>query len=337
MVSDNQKKFRLAIVGAGTFAEANHFPSLSTHSFDDIERVAVCDLRTERAELMADRYGWKATYTDYHEMVERERPDGVIVCLGARAHPTVAIELLSLGVPLFLEKPSSRFLDETEAIRQASKSFGVPVQVGHQKRHGLAYQRARERASDIESFGRIIQIESKMHGFPVFPTFYTCMLEWQCHNLDLVISFGGPIESLEARAHFTGERTGALVAMIGFASGAVGTLGWGTYGGPGQFAERIEILSDKGNGIIIENGRDVIFYDPEAGRRFSPDWNPISKNQSHVYNGYVPELRHFIDCVRSGVEPTPSIDDEAVTMRWLEEIAKKAAVPLAWDYIASAP
>jgi len=21
-----------------------------------------------------------------------------------------------------------------------------------------------------------------MHGFIVFPTFYTCILEWQCHN-----------------------------------------------------------------------------------------------------------------------------------------------------------
>jgi hypothetical protein len=36
-----------------------------------------------------------------------------------------------------------------------------------------------------------------MHGFTVFPTFYTCMLEWQCHNLDLVASFGGTISEIQ--------------------------------------------------------------------------------------------------------------------------------------------
>ena len=34
-----RKKFRLGIVGAGIFAEANHYPSLSLHFFDDVERV----------------------------------------------------------------------------------------------------------------------------------------------------------------------------------------------------------------------------------------------------------------------------------------------------------
>ena len=99
--------------------------------------------------------------------------------------------------------------------------------------------------------------------------------------------------------------------MLRFAGGAVGTLGWGTYGGPGQFAERIEILSDKGKGVIITNAREVTSYTEEIGRTWTSDWNPISNNQSHVFNGYVGELRHFIDCVRNGKTPVPSIQDEA--------------------------
>lgn len=335
-MAKTEERFRLAIVGAGIFAEANHFPSLSTHFFDDVDRVAVCDLKPERAERLAERYGWKRTFTDFHEMIRAEKPDAVIVCLGAKSHPTVAKEIVSLGVPVFLEKPSSRFLEETEQIRDISIQKGVPVQVGHQKRHSLAYKRARERVANHAQFGNIVQIESKMHGFPIFPTFYTCMLEWQCHNLDLVISFGGPIESVEAMAHMTGKNTGALTALLRFESGSVATLGWGTYGGPGQYAERIEIVSDTGNGVIVENARDVTFYTPETGEVFSPDWNPISQNQSHVYNGYVMELRHFIDSVRSGEEPTPSIKDEAMTMYWLQEIARKAGVQLEWEFISSA-
>ncbi len=329
-------KFKLAIIGAGTFAEANIYPSLSTHFFDDVDRVAICDLQPERAARLAGKYGWPKTYTDYREMLNEEKPDGVIVVLGAKHHPVVAPEVLEMGFPVFLEKPSAIDVEGTLKIVEAAERAGMPVQVGHQKRHGIAYMRARDYVEDKEQFGNVIQIESKMHGFDVFPTFYTCMLEWQCHNLDLVISFGGQIKDIEAMSFKTSDKTGALTAMLRFESGALGSLAWGTYGGPGQFAERVEILGDKGRGVIITNAREVTFCDEEVGHTWTNDWNPISPNQSHVFNGYVGELRHFIDCVRDGGDPVPSIQQEAKTMQYLAEIAKKADIPLEWGFISSA-
>ena len=206
----SDSKFRLAVIGAGIFAEANIYPSLSTHFFDDVERVAVCDLKPERACRLAQNYGWGKTYTDFREMLDRENPDGVVVVLGAPNHPKVTCQVLEMGFPVFLEKPSSMYLDGTLEILEAAKKAGKPVQVGHQKRHSLAYNRARQFVQDRENFGNVIQIESKMHGFTVFPTFYTCMLEWQCHNLDLVISFGGPIAEIEAKSFRNSPRTGSL-------------------------------------------------------------------------------------------------------------------------------
>ena len=74
----------------------------------------------------------------------------------------------------------------------------------------------------------------------------------------------------------------------------------------------------------------------EVGQTWTHDWNPISPNQSHVFNGYVGELRHFIDCVRAGRPPVPSIQDELKTMAYLAEIAAKADIPLEWAFISSA-
>ena len=161
------------------------------------------------------------------------------------------------------------------------------------------------------------------------------MLEWQCHNLDIVVSYGGDIAEVGAMSCRTGARTGGLVAMLRFAGGAVGTLGWGTYGGPGQFAERIEILGDKGKGVIITNAREVTSYTEDTGQTWTSDWNPISPNQSHVFNGYVGELRHFIDCIKKGKTPVPSIHDEAKTMARLAEIATKAGIPIKWAPVSS--
>ena len=329
-------KIKTGVIGAGIFAEANLYPSLSLHFFDDCDRAAVCDLKRDRAERMAGKYGWRSVYTDYREMLDRERPDAVFVCLGGKYHPDVVPEILERGLPVFLEKPSSIDVAGTEKIAAAARKTGAIVQVGHQKRHGLAYNRARQIVLDRNVFGSIVQIESKMHGFTVFPTFYTCMLEWQCHNLDLIVSFGGNISDIQAMAFRQTEKTGGLIAMLRFESGALGTLAWGTYGGPGQYAERIEILGDRGKGVIVANAREVTFYDGDVGETWAPDWNPISRNQSHVFNGYVGELRHFFDCIKGGQTPVPSIHDELKTMVWLAEIAGKAGIPLEWAPVSSA-
>ncbi len=330
------EKFRLGIIGAGIFAEANHYPSLSLHFFDHVERAAICDLDGARAERMAAKYGWNHTYTNYAEMIEKEPLDGVIVCVGGKYAPKVSVDVLRKGLPVFIEKPSSTFYEDTVKVAEAARETGLIAQVGHQKRHGLAYRRAMDIVRDTQTFGNIIQIESKMHGFDVFPTFYTCMLEWQCHNLDIIRAFCGDIKEIEAKSFRNSDRTGALTAMLKFESGALGVLGWGTYGGPGQFSERIEILSDKGRGVIIQNACEVISYTPEAGEHWTHDWNPISQNQSHVFNGYVYELLHFIDCVRSGKTPAPSIFDEEATMKDLQTIAQKAGIPLEWAPVSSA-
>jgi len=50
-VNSQHPRFRMGIIGAGIFAEANHYPSLSHHALrDTVERVAVCDLDRGRAD-----------------------------------------------------------------------------------------------------------------------------------------------------------------------------------------------------------------------------------------------------------------------------------------------
>jgi predicted dehydrogenase len=150
------------------------------------------------------------------------------------------------------------------------------------------------------------------------------------HNVDLVRYFAGDIVGLHAEAHTTSKATGALVSTLRFESGAVGVLCWGTYGGPGSFTERIEVLGDNNKGIIITNAREVTLYDKDVGETWTSDWDPISKNQSHVFNGYVGGLRNFIDCVKKEQEPNPSILEEVKTMKCLIEIANKAGIPVEW-------
>ena len=112
---------------------------LSPQFFDDVDRAAVCDLNRERADRIACKYGWGNVYNDLKQMVKNERLDGVIVCVGARSCVKVSAKVLENGLPVFLEKPSSIDLEGTLKIAKVAKKKGLIVQVGHQKRHGLAY------------------------------------------------------------------------------------------------------------------------------------------------------------------------------------------------------
>src|SRR5690348_13080218 len=98
----------LGFVGTGGIAQA-HLEALA--KLEGVRIGAVCDVVEERARAVADRFG-SAVYTDYVPMLERERLDGLYVCLAPFAHrprpdgtPPPEILAAERGVHLFVEKP----------------------------------------------------------------------------------------------------------------------------------------------------------------------------------------------------------------------------------------
>ena len=68
--------------------------------------VAVSDVLEEKAEAIRQRYGAERAYTDYQEMIEKEKPD--IVCLATRPGPHADITVFAAenGVKgIYCEKP----------------------------------------------------------------------------------------------------------------------------------------------------------------------------------------------------------------------------------------
>jgi UDP-N-acetylglucosamine 3-dehydrogenase len=329
------KNFRIAVIGAGIHAETNIFPSLANHLLADVDKAAVCDLDQGKARRMASMCGCGNTYTDYRQMIETEHPDGTIVCLNASLHPKVVVDCLENGVPVLVEKAPAATVEQARAMLDASKRTGKIVMIAHQKRHGTAYRKAKEIVSNVREFGRIVQIEAKMHGMPRFPNNFCCLMEWQIHNIDLIRWFGGDISSIKIQSQVYGENTAALVMALKFANEAVGALSWGTYGGPGPYCERLEIISDQGKGVIVENAYNVTYYNESWGNQWRPDWNPNLGNQSQVLMGYVGEIQRFVECVRNGAAPSSSIEDGVKNLEAIFEIARQMQISTEWIFTPS--
>ena len=73
-------------------------------------------------------------YTDWEAMFEAEPLDGVFVCTPPAVHLGPARAAFERGVPVYLEKPLARSLDDGEAIVAAWRESGVLCSVGYQWR-----------------------------------------------------------------------------------------------------------------------------------------------------------------------------------------------------------
>lgn len=70
--------------------------------------------------------------------------DAVSVCVPTLAHMEVGLQAIERGVPVLIEKPLARTVEEGEALLQASERSGVPVMVGHVERFNPVTWRIKE-------------------------------------------------------------------------------------------------------------------------------------------------------------------------------------------------
>ena len=85
-------KVRVAIIGAGAMANAAHAPSLS--SLNDVAVVGICDLIEQRAQDTAAKFGIPASFVDFHEMIEKTKPDAVWIVIWPHQLIIVVISFL---------------------------------------------------------------------------------------------------------------------------------------------------------------------------------------------------------------------------------------------------
>lgn len=95
------KKLKCAIVGCGGIAQV-HGAALSIQ--DTAELVAFADIRPERAEAMAQKYGG-SSYSSIEELLEKEEIDVVHLCTPHYLHTPMARLAAGKGINVFTEKP----------------------------------------------------------------------------------------------------------------------------------------------------------------------------------------------------------------------------------------
>lgn len=339
-----EKNLRLAAIGCGGHARRNILPALQ---YAPVDLVAVCDLDRPRAENAARLFGARAVYTDYREMLEKERPDAVTVVTnydgeGRPRYPAIATDALRAGAHAWIEKPPAASVAEVEEMMTVSRETDRFVGVGFKKMFFPANVKVKEIISRPE-FGPIRTITARYPQFlpPVEDRQdgrnMVGFLDHIVHPYSVLRLLGGPIESLYVER----EPGGGSQTLIRFTSGAVGSLHL-AHGQSGMSPlERTEIVGQSAN-VVVDNNVRVTHYRPgtppggygRAGSFYGPDdaaplvWEP-EFSLGQLYNkglfllGYAPELRHFCECVLVNRPPDIGNLDDALEMLRIYEAYRR--------------
>ena len=143
--------FRCGVIGCGNIA-VMHLDSIAT--LENLELVAVCDIKHERAAVVAEKYGCKA-YSDYREMIESENLDAVHICLPHYLHTLVAQHALSHGLHVLSEKPMSIHLKDAVETVKLAKQTGLQYGVIFQCRYNTPSQLVKKRLTE-GALGKIL-------------------------------------------------------------------------------------------------------------------------------------------------------------------------------------
>jgi len=233
---------KIAIAGAGAITERAHIPAL--RSIADAQIIAIQSRTADKAERVA-RAIWPGdagrpnVYSDFDEMLARERPDAVGIFTPNYLHCEFTVKALSAGAHVLVEKPMAPTAAAAHKMADAAAKARRVLMVAMQQRFG-GIERAIKDAVTSGAIGRPHFIRARLsHGGPEswapgqkwFTTASEAgggaMLDLGVHVADLAIWIMGEIDSVSGQVCILAkqievEDTGAMI--IQFKSGAIGVV-----------------------------------------------------------------------------------------------------------------
>src|ERR1043166_6207483 len=126
------RKYRTALIGSGWWGKNILKEAMASGR---VKIIALCDVDANTLEAAAEKVNdlsgdQPKTYKDYRELLEKEKPEVVIIASPDHWHALQTIAALKAGAHVFVEKPTGHTVNESRAMLQAARESGRVVQVG---------------------------------------------------------------------------------------------------------------------------------------------------------------------------------------------------------------
>jgi UDP-N-acetylglucosamine 3-dehydrogenase len=172
---------KVAVIGTGAMGK-NHARIYA--SMEGVELAGVADL-DERGGMAVASANKCKYYRDYKELLEKEKPLAVSVCVPTAAHYRIARDLIDRGIHVLIEKPIAKSVSDAEDLVAAAKKKGVKIAVGHVERFNPAVQQLKK-LIDEGTLGDITSILARRVGlFPPRIKDANVVIDIGVHDIDV--------------------------------------------------------------------------------------------------------------------------------------------------------
>jgi predicted dehydrogenase len=337
-------KLPIAVVGAGQIGRT-HIDRAQRS--EHVELVAVADPSPAAADV-ARRAG-VPFFADHRDLLAEVRPKGVVVATPNATHAPITVECLRHGAAVLVEKPIADTLADAARIGDAARASGLPVLVGHQRRHNPIVRKARALvASGV--LGRPVSVTAMCTWLKPREYFDAAWRRQRgggpvlinlIHDIDLMRHLFGEIDSVlalasnAARGH---EVEDTAVAALRFRNGALGTLtvsdsaatpwNYDLAAGEAERFPRHDVDAHfycGSDGALSLPRLQLWRYRADQGARAWEDPLTMERTPLHAGCPYAEQLRHFAALVEGREEAVCSAHDGMRTLAATLAVSEAAA------------
>lgn len=323
------KIMKYALIGCGRISP-NHIEAAKNNK---LNFVAMCDTLSSAMEEKVKDFSLSDNihkYVDYKEMLDKEEPDLVAIATPSGEHAMIALDCISAGCHVIIEKPIALSIRDANAIINVAKKCNVLVCANHQNRFNKSVQYIRK-ALEANRFGRLLH--GAAHVRWNRGESYYSQASWrgtwaqdggalmnQCiHNIDLLrwlLSYGSQdmnhdIEEVFAYTdqliHPYLEAEDLGLALVRFSNGSYGIIEGTTNIYPKNLEETLYIFGEKGtvkaggtSDNIIEEWQFADHNGSDSGHIDDPEdvKSRFSENPPNIYGfGHTPLYANMIAAI----------------------------------------
>jgi predicted dehydrogenase len=153
-----RREHTVGVIGLGY--GRSHIPAFQAHG---CRVVAVCQRDRAKAQGIADRYGIEGVYERWEDLLEKARPEIVVIATPPHTHAPIALAAFAQGAHVLCEKPIALTAADAKAILDAARSANRTAMTGFNWRSPAAFQRFNQMVR--EGFlGRLLHVQVRWLG-----------------------------------------------------------------------------------------------------------------------------------------------------------------------------
>jgi UDP-N-acetyl-2-amino-2-deoxyglucuronate dehydrogenase len=312
------KTYSLGLIGAGNISDTH---ARAATAIPQVKVAAVYARDREKADRLAARHG-AAGYDSLDRFLEHRPMDMVAIGTPSGLHAAQGIEAARRGLHVLVEKPIDISTSRADLLIAAARDNRVKLGVFLQDRFS---QGARQLKALVDQgqIGAPILASARVKWFRSAEYYANstwrgtwafdgggALMNQGVHTVDLIMWLLGPVARLSAKTTTSPlhaiEVEDTAVALLEFASGALGTLEAATSVFPG-YPRRIEITGTEGT-VVFEDDR-ITAIDLRGRSDLTPPDTPARPNErssSPVVadaRGHQAVIEDFIQAIERDTKP----------------------------------